>query len=404
MIDLIPLIREHTQVTLQERESTMNRNIRRISARRLVQLLGLVLAGCCFWLALDHAFQATKVQATTTPASPGLIQRRIDDLRVGQRVLAVNPERRDRSAAESEFDPVDWRLMRLVMDKPDGGRLEVELLRPRDWLAVHALELLIQEQGKLPPARPVIADARDARLYQALLGQTIHLDLPEMGAAGPALVEAILACPSIEAATHADRRVITGRFQHSAGNVIDLHIAGEPRLIGVTDNHPFWSEDRKAFVPAGELRTGERLRKVDQTLTKVVRITPRTGPPKPVYNLEIDGEHVYFVGASGVLAHNTYLTYIGIDVATGLPYVGRTSGTGTIEQIINRRINSHHRKLIDVDVESISESYAEIRGREQQLIDKFGLENLANEINGISERNPRLEYYLDAAFDAFGNP
>ena len=68
--------------------------------------------------------------------------------------------------------------------------------------------------------------------------------------------------------------MITGTFRHSAGNVIRLDIAGEPDSIGVTDNHPFWSEDRQTFVPAGELRPQEHLRRADGTLTQLTRITP----------------------------------------------------------------------------------------------------------------------------------
>ena len=77
--------------------------------------------------------------------------------------------------------------------------------------------------------------------------------------------------------------------------------------IGATGNHPFWSEDRQAFVPAGDLQPGERLKTADQTRLQVTRMTPRTGLPVPVFNLEIDAQHVYNVGPDGVLVHNTYL-------------------------------------------------------------------------------------------------
>ncbi|MCA9228709.1 MAG: hypothetical protein KDA47_24000, partial [Planctomycetales bacterium] len=74
---------------------------------------------------------------------------------------------------------------------------------------------------------------------------------------------AIESCPPIENTRTDGRRMITGTFRHSAGNVIRLDIAGEPDSIGVTDNHPFWSEDRQSFVPAGELRPQENLRRAD---------------------------------------------------------------------------------------------------------------------------------------------
>ena len=68
-------------------------------------------------------------------------------------------------------------------------------------------------------------------------------------------------------------------------------------------NHPFWSEDRQAFIPAGEFRKDETLRTADGTLTHVTAIIPRPGA-EPVYNLEVDVEHAYFVSAAGVLVHN----------------------------------------------------------------------------------------------------
>ena len=37
--------------------------------------------------------------------------------------------------------------------------------------------------------------------------------------------------------------------------------------------------------------------------TRVISVLPRPGP-EPVYNLEIDVEHVYYVSAAGILAHN----------------------------------------------------------------------------------------------------
>lgn len=124
------------------------------------------------------------------------------------------------------------------------------------------------------------------------MGEFIPLDLPELGASGPATITAIESWPPIESTRTDGRRLITGTFRDSAGNVIQLDIAGEPDSIGVTDNHPFWSEDRQAFVPAGDLRPQEHVRRADGSLTQVTRITPHRGPPVEVFNLEVDIEHV----------------------------------------------------------------------------------------------------------------
>jgi hypothetical protein len=73
--------------------------------------------------------------------------------------------------------------------------------------------------------------------------------------------------------------------------------------IGCTANHPFWSEDRQEFVEAGQLRPGERVRTRLDEIAHVVQVKPRP-PTKWVYNLEVQGEHVYEVGPGGVLVHN----------------------------------------------------------------------------------------------------
>ena len=74
-------------------------------------------------------------------------------------------------------------------------------------------------------------------------------------------------------------------------------------LGGGTTSHPFWSQDRQAFVSAELLRTTERLRLEDGRTAAVIRIEQLPGT-QSVYNLEVDGEHVYHVGLHGVLVHN----------------------------------------------------------------------------------------------------
>lgn len=96
---------------------------------------------------------------------------------------------------------------------------------------------------------------------------------------------------------------MTGTFAHGAGNVLDLHVEGLAEPIGCTANHPFWSETRQAFVPAGELLQGETLRTASGELRPVASLVPRP-TPQPVYNLEVDAHHVYHVSDAGVLVHN----------------------------------------------------------------------------------------------------
>ncbi len=116
---------------------------------------------------------------------------------------------------------------------------------------------------------------------------------------GLADVLAIEACPDIQPGPG---RLVTGTFKHTAGIVLDLKVESESKPIGVTPTHPFWSVDRQDWVAAGDLRIGERLETLDGT-TVVESISPRS-EPEMVYNIEVEGDHVYRVGESGVLVHN----------------------------------------------------------------------------------------------------
>ncbi len=249
---------------------------------------------------------------------------RIDAIRVGQRVLAELPEgvEADWGEADTEGEPeaVNWRKLTLQAAKADGTFARVELLRSLRWIARH--------------------EARE--------GGTVDISVPECGIAGRAEVLAIGPCPRIPPGPG---RVVTGTFAHRSAKIVDVYVEGLSAPIGTTANHPFWSEDRRAFVRADALKPGELLRAIlpededglndgglaaaasnDDGLAegdasnddgrtagaasaddgldsdgycflRVVRVVPR-GEPEPVFNLEVQFAHVYHVTAAGVLVHN----------------------------------------------------------------------------------------------------
>jgi len=246
------------------------------------------------------------------------------------RVLADNPEVRgtDAPAPLEIAEPADWRLFTFEQPKADGSVLRVELLRPLGSFAGDS-QPSEGDEPETPPDPESIAmtnlalscplTSTPTKLYLAagwvegildaavaptveeqLIGAEVTLDLPEFGAVGVAKIVAVQACPDPEPGTG---RLVTGRFQHEAANVIDLWIEGEREPIGTTSNHPFWSEDRHAFVEAGDLKPGELLRTIDGAQTRVLHPAPR-GPPETVYNFEVEGVHAYSVGTSGVVVHN----------------------------------------------------------------------------------------------------
>ena len=88
----------------------------------------------------------------------------------------------------------------------------------------------------------------------------------------------------------------------------------ETETIGVPAGHRFWSEDRQAFLPIGEFEIGEHLLTANGSLATVRSLTKRP-QRETVYNIEVDGEHVYAVGNEGLLTHN--ICGFGIGQMTG---------------------------------------------------------------------------------------
>ena len=163
------------------------------------------------------------------------------------------------------------RHIRMRMDFPDRSCCEIELIRKATWLEHH----------------------------NARVGLEIFLDLEHVGVRGWATVLEILPCGPIDTGAG---EPVTGTFKFSHGSVVDLVLESEPEPIGVTATHPFWSCDRQAWVSAAELRPGETVKTLTGT-TAVERMELRSSP-EPVYNIEVEGDHVYRVGVSGVLVHN----------------------------------------------------------------------------------------------------
>ena len=217
--------------------------------------------------------------------------RTIDQIQVGQAVIADNPELDDNEAPDplTIDHPSQWRRYVLRLDKPDGEAVDIVLLKPVEWLEDNS------DDG----------------------GRTVELDLAEFGAIGQARVLDVGPCPPIDQLDSGlpardsggrpqQRRLVTATFRHTSRKVLNLEIEGEPAPLGVTASHPFWSEDRQQFIAAGELRPGERLAGSRGEALRVRGITARSGA-LTVFNLEVDGEHVFFVGANGILVHNKCL-------------------------------------------------------------------------------------------------
>ena len=261
------------------------------------------------------------VKTTLTP---------IEQIQVGDRVLAESPTGEEDTAFGSDIIPSEWRKLTLRAPKRDGTVAEVVLLRPLTWLneqrsgrsrlpsgtfaarrtnARHLSDELGIDFGTTNalngrdtsrnPARQA-GPTVESQTVEDMVGGTVFISVPECGIDGNAQVLAIDACPAIPSGSG---RVVTGTFLHQARSTITLTIAGQSEPIECTGNHPFWSEDRQTFVRADSLQPNEILRTATG-LTTVESWTPDLNPT-PVYNIEVHGAHVYHVGISGVVVHNS---------------------------------------------------------------------------------------------------
>ncbi len=205
-------------------------------------------------------------------------KRVIESLRVGRRALTEESKNGAALPGDdpTEIDQATWRLLRLRTAKPAGSDnlVDVELLRPLAWI----------EQT------------------QATVGSQIHFELAELGIDGPACVLAIEPCPEIESGRG---RVITGTFTTAKCQVMQLGVSGEEKPLEPTPPHRFYSLDRGDYIAADKLAIGERLVTRAGKVATVESIGMKPGLHR-VYNLEVEREHHFYVGESGVLVHNEY--------------------------------------------------------------------------------------------------
>ncbi len=200
--------------------------------------------------------------------------------RLADAALVNEANSSDTHAESTDYGPFvreHWRVIRFRLTRPDGDQVRIWLARPAWWVEAERVHA----------------------------GGKYEFDMEEVGAVGFADVLSIDECPEPPRRQNADHHLVTGKFEHDATNVINLYVAGEDDPIGTTANHPFWSDDRQAFVEAATLRPGEHLINAKGERVRVITHSPRPGP-HAVYNLEVDCEHVYHVTRDGLLVHNAY--------------------------------------------------------------------------------------------------
>ena len=155
-------------------------------------------------------------------------------------------------------------------------------------------------------------------------------------------------------------------------------ITGEicgPKMRNDADTHPIWSETRQDFVVAGQLEISEQFRSVTGQSATLTKIHPHRGPPEMVFNLEVDGQHVYHVASNGLLVHNegcvpTIPAYI--DGTTIAPIQGQMT---TTTEGIWKQIGSMLWEKQSRHVGTISRSREEAEALARQIAEQNGISN-----------------------------
>jgi RHS repeat-associated protein len=197
----------------------------------------------------------------------------IEQLRVGDKVRSTLLDY-TKTDGWTAVNAATWRLIKLRMPNPGDSSdvYEMELLRPLDW---------ITKTG-------------------AVKGGALEVEFPEMNLRGRAEVVGILACPKIKPGPG---RVVLSTLTHRSPQLMEIKIEGQEQILEPTVTHPFFSEDRRDWVQAGELRVGEMVR-TKECPARIAEIKWKPGTHR-VYNIEVEADHTYFVAKLGILVHNT---------------------------------------------------------------------------------------------------
>ncbi|MEM8947584.1 MAG: hypothetical protein AAGD11_20595 [Planctomycetota bacterium] len=218
----------------------------------------------------------------------------IETLRVGDRVVSDNPD--SDTPKQTAVDPATWKKLTLYAEEiwPDGtlDTIHIETLQPPLWL----------------------------ELYEAQVGSQVPppLDLVEMGLSADLLttVVQIEPCPQLAKPLRRGEpgRVVLTTVNHLNNDVWQLtaeNAAGRREQLKPTGFHKFYSETRRDWVSTHDIHDREVIRGRAGPLT-IVAAEKLPGTQR-VYNLTVEGEHVYYVSELGLLAHNNCNNFVSVD-------------------------------------------------------------------------------------------
>lgn len=193
----------------------------------------------------------------------------IENVSLGSRIDIINPLGTVYPSS-AWLKGVDLVAIQMSVERTKGGIVEVELLRP----------------------------ATDFQQYKP--GDRLPIFMEEIGELdGWASIHSIM---PYQTPAEGHGNVVTGRFKtRLVTGIKQVWLSNRESFAG-TASHPVWVCNREEFVRLDELQVGDELDTLDGT-SKVVRIKS-ISTRQDVYNIEVDREHVYRIGTTGVLVHN----------------------------------------------------------------------------------------------------
>jgi hypothetical protein len=211
----------------------------------------------------------------------------IESIRVGDRVMSALSG--GELGGETAVDPLRWRKLGLyaeiLWDDGSVDDVHVETLQPPQW---------VQEHAAVTGARvPLPLDLTEMGLPETLVAEVRSVEPCPAIAVGPGRVV-------LTTVNHLNRSVCELTVESSRGNV---------EKVRPTAAHKFYRASDEQWVAAIDLEVGDTLQGVDDTLT--IREVKRYPGVHRVYNMTVEGEHVYRVGSLGTLVHNTCYDDVG---------------------------------------------------------------------------------------------
>ena len=140
-----------------------------------------------------------------------------------------------------------------------------------------------------PDTRVVMADGKRVPIAKLKRGQRVLASDPATGRTRARTVQAVMVNRDHD---RYDLTVKTG--------------TGKTAVVHTTAGHPIYSDTAKAWVKAGDLAAGTRLRALGTGVATLVSARPPTDPTGDMWDLTVEIDHDFYVNAgdTAILVHN----------------------------------------------------------------------------------------------------